>query len=95
MISRKRAAETREIVIFDSLTPILEAAGEMTTYGAFGPELLTEAIKDPTLNIYLDRSPKVGAPIDYQELVKNLQHKRAAFITAEQKKKEPKIEGED
>lgn len=61
----------------------------------FGPELLDEVIKEPTLDIYLDRSPKVGIPINYEEMVKILQRKRATFITAEQKKKEPKDEGED
>lgn len=61
----------------------------------FGPELLDEVIKEPTLNIYLDRSPKLNTPKDHLEMVTILQHKRAAFITAEQKKKEPKIEGEE
>lgn len=79
-------------VIVDSITPILEKAGEIVTYGA---DLLTEAIAEPTLDRYLDRSPKVGQPINYEELVGVLHRKRAAFITAEQKKKEPKIDGED
>lgn len=61
----------------------------------FGPELLDEVIKEPTLDIYLDRSPKVGIPINYEEMVRIEQRKRAAYINAEQKKKEPKDEGED
>lgn len=60
-----------------------------------GDQLLTEAIKDPTINIYLDRSPKLNTPRDYEELTKRLQTKRALFIAAEQRKKEPKIEGEE
>lgn len=92
MISKTRRDE---IKIVDSLTPVLEKAGEMITYGAFGSELLDEVIKEPTLNFYLDRSPKLNLPRDDAEAVRILQHKRALFITAEQKKKEPKIEGED
>lgn len=60
-----------------------------------GEELLSEVIKEPTLDRYLDRSPKLNTDQDYAEMVKLLQSKRAAFITAEQKKREPKIEGEE
>lgn len=62
-----------------------------------GAELLLEAIAEPTLNRYLDGNPKVTfkSEEDWQEFVKILQKKRAMFITAEQKKREPKVEGED
>lgn len=55
-----------------------------------GSEFLDEAIAEPTLDRYLDRSPKVGNPIDYPAMVAILHRKREMFITAEQKKKEPK-----
>lgn len=58
----------------------------------FGDQLLDEVIKDPTINIYLDHSPKLNEQLDYEEMVKRLHYQRAAFITAEQKKKEPKTE---
>lgn len=61
----------------------------------FASELMDEVIKEPTLDIYLDRSPKLNQPKDYEEMVKILQRKRAAFINAEQKRKEPKDNGED
>lgn len=59
-----------------------------------GEEMLTEVIADPTIDKYLDRSPKLNTAQDYEQMVVNLQRKRAAFITAEQKRKEPKIEGD-
>lgn len=52
-----------------------------------GPELLDAAVLEPTLDRYLDRSPKIGQPINYEEMVGVLQRKRQMFITAEQKKK--------
>lgn len=52
-----------------------------------GAELLAEAAAEPTLDIYLDRSPKLGAPIDYPAMVALLHRKREMFITAEAKKK--------
>lgn len=55
-----------------------------------GSELLDEAATEPTLDRYLDRSPKLDNPVDYPSLVANLQWKRKTYITAEQKKKEPK-----
>lgn len=80
------------VTIKETFTAIESKVMEGVT---FGPELLDEVIKEPTLNFYLDRSPKLNQPKDYAEVVRILQHKRALFITAEQKKKEPKIEGED
>lgn len=61
----------------------------------YGEQLLDTAIADPTIDKYLDRSPKLNTEKDYEQMVLILQRKRAAFITAEQKRKEPKIEGED
>lgn len=52
-----------------------------------GAELMDEVIAEPTLDRFLDRSPKVGQPIDYEEMVRILHRKREMFITAEQKKR--------
>lgn len=52
-----------------------------------GAALLAEAAAEPTLDIYLDRSPKLGTPINYPEMVGVLRKKRVAFITAEANKK--------
>lgn len=60
-----------------------------------GAELLAEAAAEPTMDRYLDGSPKLLTDKDWEEFVTVLQRKRALFITAEQKRKEPKIEGED
>jgi len=61
----------------------------------YGAELLEQASADPTIDKYLDRSPKLLTDKDYEELVGVLRKKRVAFITAEQKKKEPKLDGEE
>ena len=55
-----------------------------------GNALLDQAAAHATLDPYLDRSPKVGQPIDYPAMVALLQRKRQMFIDAESKKKEPK-----
>lgn len=61
-----------------------------------GAEMLTEAIEDVSLDRYLDRSPKLGEPINYPEMVGVLQRKRQMFITAEAKRKSGiKDEGEE
>lgn len=52
-----------------------------------GAELLDEAVSELNMDRYLDRSPKVGKPIDYEGLVKVLHRKREMFITAEAKRK--------
>lgn len=59
-----------------------------------GAELMDEVVKEPTLDRYLDGNPKIIMP-NYEEMVALLQKKRALFITSEQKKKEPKIEGDE
>lgn len=61
----------------------------------YGDQLLDKAAAEPTIDRYLDRSPKLNTIQDYEEMVTILQRKRAAFITAEQKRKEPKVEGEE
>lgn len=77
-------------------SPIVAEAMEIMDETANqGAALLTEVIKEPTLDIYLDRSPKLNTDVDYEQMVTILQRKRAAFITAEQKRKEPKIEGDN
>lgn len=98
MISQKK----REIVVIDSITAAIEAEQAGLLKGnwyqdsvTFGPELLDEVILDPTINIFLDKSPKLLIPKDYLKMVKRLHYQRAQFITAEQKRKEPKIEGEE
>lgn len=60
-----------------------------------GNELLDEAALEPTLDRYLDNSPKLMTEPDWRQMVLIYQRKRAAFITAEAKKREPKIEGEE
>lgn len=74
------------------------ATGEITPKAAIlqmGAELLAEAAAEPTMDRYLDGSPKLLTDKDWEEFVTVLQRKRALYITAEQKRKEPKIEGED
>lgn len=70
-------------------SPIVKQAMEIMDAAAekLGPELLDAAVLEPTLDRYLDRSPKIGQPINYEEMVGVLQRKRQMFITAEQKKK--------
>lgn len=55
-----------------------------------GAEMLDEVIAEPTLDRFLDRSPKVGEPIDFTAMVKVLHAKRAWNIN----KKEQKENGE-
>jgi len=88
VISRKRKS-AEEIV--DGFSP----RGREIVEQIFGAELLEQASADPTIDKYLDRSPKLLTDKDYEELVGVLRKKRVAFITAEQKKKEPKIDGEE
>lgn len=70
-------------------SPIVKQAMEIMDAAAekLGPELLDAAVLEPTLDRYLDRSPKISQPINYEEMVGVLQRKRQMFITAEQKKK--------
>jgi len=89
VISRKRKSTEEEIV--DGFSP----RGREIVEQIFGAELLEQASADPTIDKYLDRSPKLLTDKDYEELVGVLRKKRVAFITAEQKKKEPKIDGEE
>lgn len=102
MISTKRKehaynAESNEQV--QGLKIPVEVAGNETATANGGPTiygeaLLSEVVAEPTIDRYLDRSPKLNTAQDYEQMVVNLQRKRAAFITAEQKRKEPKIEGD-
>lgn len=88
MITRTKRGETPNAVT-------IAAIKELEAPVIFGAEMLDEVIKEPTLDRYLDRSPKLNTDKDYEEMVRLLQRKRAAFITAEQKKREPKVEGEE
>lgn len=69
---------------------------DQETAQKMGAELLLEAIAEPNLNRYLDGNPKTTfkSDDDWREFVTILQKKRALFITAEQKKKEPKEDEE-
>jgi hypothetical protein len=58
----------------------------MAETGKTGPEMLEEVIAEPTIDRYLDRSPFVGEPIDYSELVRVLQQKRAWNINKKERK---------
>lgn len=102
MISRTRKGQ--ETIVIDSMTAAYEAeqhlmkspdtfplSGGLVDF-KMGSELLDETTAEPTLDRWLDNSPKVGNLIDYPSLVTNLQYKRKMFITAEQKKKEPKTD---
>lgn len=93
MISRVRRGETPNPITVAAIQELEAGKGEVI----YGEQLMDEVIKEPTLNRYLDGNPKVinKDPQSYRELVLLLQRKRAAFITAEAKKKEPKLEGED
>lgn len=93
MITTRKKPEVTEVL--KSLPVVGTLNVDTNTFTQTGEQLLDAVIKEPTLDRYLDRSPKVGQPIDYPELVRILQRKRAIFITAEQKRKEPKIEGDD
>lgn len=60
---------------------------EVETTSPTGEDMLQEVIKEPTLDVYLDRAPKLGSPINYPEMVGVLHHKRELFVTAEAKRK--------
>lgn len=85
--------DTNTFIAKDEMTAIEIAA--VSGYPLMGEQLMDEAIKEVSLDRWLDHSPKLNTPKDYEELVANLQHKRQMFISAEQKKREPKVEGED
>lgn len=91
MISRQRIASKDGTVDFT----VDEKQNINITDIKLGDELLSEAITEPTLDRWLDNNPKNNTDQDYLELVLNLRRKREMFIIAEQKKKEPKIEGEN
>lgn len=89
MISRT-PKDTSVVQIAQAATSIEASLDTFLENQKLGSELMDEVIKEPTLDRYLDRSPKVGNPIDYPGLVGVLHRKREMYITAEQKKKEPK-----
>lgn len=94
MIStRRKGADAVEIITGAEMDAIETAAISGTPL--MGEAILDQVVAEPTIDRYLDRSPKLLTEKDYAELVALLQRKRAIFITAEQKRKEPKIEGED
>lgn len=58
----------------------------MSETGKTGAEMLDEVATEPSLDRYLDRSPKVGQPINFEEMVKTLQAKRQWFINKKAEK---------
>lgn len=96
MISTKRRLQSGSELPTTTLPPNSEtSSSNESSEVIMGLQLLDQAIAEPTMDRYLDRSPKLNSRVDYEELVRILQRKRAIFITAEQKRKEPKIEGEE
>jgi hypothetical protein len=97
MINRqKMQRNSSELLISPTSPPIKETLPSgSTTESIMGDQLMDETIKEPSLDRWLDHSPKLNTPKDIEELVANLQHKRQMFISAEQRKREPKVEGED
>lgn len=73
-----------------SAEPIPLPTADLNVLQQFGDTLLTEAAAEPTLDRYLDNSPKNLSNRDYAQMVDILQHQRAAFIAKEAKKREPK-----
>lgn len=73
-----------DAALFDPAQPI----GEIVD----AADVLAEPLAEPTLDRYLDRSPKLGLPINYPEMVAILQRKRQFSITAEEKRKADKQE---
>lgn len=69
-----------------------ESKGESPVQGA---EVLAEAIKEPTLDTFLDRHPKTITEGDYLALITVLRKERAIFITADANKGRKKEETED
>lgn len=55
----------------------------------FGSDIMDQAIKEPTLDLFLDRNPKtLNFPDDYAAMVKVLRRQREIFITADAKRKD-------
>lgn len=110
MISRTKKGDGLSVSMDQPVTKTEAAAIEKLVAGEFrdgnwvtveGEELVTgekmmdEVIKEPTLDVYLDRSPKLGEPINYPEMVGVLHRKREMFITAEAKRKSGIKEDQD
>jgi hypothetical protein len=53
-------------------------------------EVLEEAIKEPTLDWYLDQNPRKHTPQDRENLILALRKERAMFIQSKQEKKDKK-----
>lgn len=53
-----------------------------------GPEVLTQAAKEPTLDEYLRRDPATLTPKDLEAIVRMERSRRAMFIEADAKKGE-------
>lgn len=92
MITSRKKSEpeivsSKEIDAIETAAIAGKALSEPVETAPLGPELLDQAAAEPTLNRFLDRSPKVGEPINYSEMVSLLQKKRQMFITAEAKRK--------
>jgi len=85
--TKKKGAVTEALEALPVVGTLNVDTNTYTPTGKEGAELLAEAAAEPTIDIYLDRSPKLGAPVDYPAMVALLQRKRELFITAEANKK--------
>lgn len=56
----------------------------------YGADIMDEAIKEPTLDRFLDRYPKKNTWDDYNAAVILLQKKRALYIAAKAERKDKK-----
>ena len=84
MISRKKKGEA-ELITKEEMDTIEVAAIAGTPLT--GDQMLAEATEEVTMDRFLDRSPKLGEPIDWPAFVKVLHRKREMFITAEANKR--------
>lgn len=72
--------------------PEAESGGESPKQGA---EILAEAIKEPSIDVFLDRHPKTITDADYEALIGVLRKERAIFITKDADKGRKKEEQDD
>lgn len=71
-------------IVAEGITILDNAAAQI-----FGSDIMDQAIKEPTLDLFLDRNPKtLNFPDDYAAMVKVLRRQREIFITADAKRKD-------
>jgi len=69
------------------LDPEPEEENPIRKIGASGAEIMAEVIKDPTIDLYLDRNPKINTDQDYEDMVAMLKRQRTMYITADANKR--------